>query len=108
MGCDRNMACRTCCQDIYLGYGPYSSWPMVDTIDEIDALPDNKRNRLGAILMRKALVMHDGHDFEFYSDDYTSVDHDGNLRLMGAWGSEGDVLIEGFRDFEKADIEDGI
>lgn len=88
MGCDYKLACLDCKTSYHLGYGSYSTWMTHDTLAAFDAdaaarpdVADRAKNQR----LRRALVLHDGHEVSYVSADWTDV-RAGVLRIMGAYG----------------------
>lgn len=85
MGCGTYKACKTCRQVYYLGYGSYG----------------NSSQRESAFPAH----LHEGHETVSWIDDSIYTSDDGHLHVMGSYGSDGGVLIDGYKNYEYITVD---
>lgn len=106
MGCGYNFTCKTCKKDYYLGYGSYGSWRTSSrSIQEYESFESNDKELQKNIIFETCLREHEGHDFKVWSDDWCH-EYNGNVYVEGGY-NEDILLIEGYDDYEKINLEDG-
>jgi hypothetical protein len=81
MGCDTNVACKTCKTNFYCGYGGYGSF-------------DKRMENLKG---------HEDHDTYAWSSDWT-FEKDGHLYFCNGGFYDDDIVIENFKDYKNIDL----
>lgn len=102
MGCGYDFCCNTCKKSYYLGYGSYSTWCCVNTLEEFQLWhprPPLRKNEN----IKTCLVEHQGHDFEYLLWDICWAKGGDLWADIGPYG-ESKLYIPDWDQYEKIDL----